>query len=711
MVNLGTIILSPANELEEVVVTAHKPIVAREIDRIAYDVTADPDAATDPLTEILRKVPLVTVEPDGTIKVKGGTGFKIYKNGRPNQAFSTNAKEIFRSLPANTIERIEVITDPGAREDSEGSTLVLNIVTKRSTTFRGVTGSVGTGMETRNDMIPEANAYITTQLDKVTLTATGSFKYSGNKAESPRETSGYKIYDSTGDISREETSSHDNRRNSYGNLEASWEPDSMNLLSVEAGIWHGAMHQRLHEKTELFSPAHELIYSYESHTYERPEHYTGVWGAANYQRLTRRKGETITLSYRMNHSRQKTESRTDYEDVFGSPMDYTSTLSRSDLSYSAHTLQLDWKRPLSHPLTMNIGAKATFRRQASDVFNEYIPINSTHTEFHHNYTIAGTYFDFVYNQEKINARLGLRYEYSHLSANYGQDAKPGFARDLNDFTPNAAIMWQVSDQYSMKLGYSTSISRPSISMLNPAVTLTPSTVQYGNPNLKSAFNQSFTLTGSWFLSNFMLEAAADFSLCNNNPIEHYWTKDNVEYSSYAGNGRLRTAYLGLWASWNMTDKTELGLNASGIYNYNRLQTNSFHGWMGIFSPQLSQTLPWGLRLSFWASVSTPTFHSLYTTVSTKRDFSWLDYGVNLKRSFLKDNRLYVGLSVVNPFLRNTTSVATYHNAGYTGEAVSTNRYGTYGVLRITYRFGNLKARVRKTDASIENTDTAPLAGS
>ncbi len=113
-------VLENKNELGEVEVVAQRPLVTREIDRIGYDVKADPESQTNTLQEMLRKVPLVTVEADGTIKVKGSTSFKIYKNGRPNNSFTKNAKDIFAAIPASSIKKIEVITDPGAREDAEG---------------------------------------------------------------------------------------------------------------------------------------------------------------------------------------------------------------------------------------------------------------------------------------------------------------------------------------------------------------------------------------------------------------------------------------------------------------------------------------------------------------------------------------------------------------------------------------------------------------
>ncbi len=172
--NLGAIVMpAVATELAEITVTAQRPLVIKEIDRLSYDVLSDTESQTAPLLDILRKVPLVSVDAEGNIKVNGSDNFTIYKNGRPNNSFSKNAKDIFRALPASTIKKIEVITDPGAREDAEGVGAILNIVTASGTSLKGVTGSVGLYADINNP-VPQANAYLTTQIDKVTFSVMGS---------------------------------------------------------------------------------------------------------------------------------------------------------------------------------------------------------------------------------------------------------------------------------------------------------------------------------------------------------------------------------------------------------------------------------------------------------------------------------------------------------------------------------------------------------
>ena len=153
--------------LEGVTVKAQRQLVKTEIDRIGYDVQGDEEAKTENVLELLKKVPLVTVDGEDNILVRGNAQYKIYKNGHYDPSLSKNAKEIFRSMPANMVKRVEVITDPGAREDAEGVNAVLNIVMMDNSKMDGVTGTVTGGYTSLEH--PNLNTFLTTQLGKAII--------------------------------------------------------------------------------------------------------------------------------------------------------------------------------------------------------------------------------------------------------------------------------------------------------------------------------------------------------------------------------------------------------------------------------------------------------------------------------------------------------------------------------------------------------------
>lgn len=172
--------------LKGVEVVAQKPLVKAEIDKISYSIEDDPDSKTNTTLEMLRKVPLVTVDGEDNIEVNGSSNFKVHVNGKPNTLMSNNPKEVLRSLPANSVKSIEVITEPGAKYDAEGIGGILNIITTDAkmqgynVTLGGNAGNMGVS----------GYAYGTVQVGKFTVTGNYSYNYQNqprNYSESGRE--------------------------------------------------------------------------------------------------------------------------------------------------------------------------------------------------------------------------------------------------------------------------------------------------------------------------------------------------------------------------------------------------------------------------------------------------------------------------------------------------------------------------------------------
>ena len=127
--DLGTIYVeNDADFLEAATVSAQVPFIKTEVDKLTYKISEDPDAQTSNALDMLRKVPRVTVDADDNIMVNGQGNFKIYVNGKPSGMFSSQPGKILKGMPAESIKRVEVISDPGAKYDAEGVGGILNIV-------------------------------------------------------------------------------------------------------------------------------------------------------------------------------------------------------------------------------------------------------------------------------------------------------------------------------------------------------------------------------------------------------------------------------------------------------------------------------------------------------------------------------------------------------------------------------------------------------
>lgn len=704
--DLGRIVMmSFGKELGEVTVTALKPVVSREIDRIAYDVQSDEDSKTSQLNEILNKVPLVSVDPDGTIRVKGGTDFKIYKNGRPNKSMQGNAKDIFKSIPASMIKKVEVITDPGAREDAEGSSAILNIVMVENTYTKGVIGNVGLNYNTSSD-IPTPNIWLSGQVDKVTLSAYAGM-YSNPKRSSESHGRVIADYDQSGDRMVRQQESRGANTGGWGGFEASWEIDTLNLLTAELNAYIGRYKSWTTQDIAMYDSRNNPLYSYRQHQVLDPSQYWDFTGSVNYQHSTRRKGEHFVVSYMVSTTNQTKNDSTYLSDMVNSPVGYTGWKSDNDLNFIEHTGQFDWRRPFGKIHTLEMGMKGIIRRNHSITTQSYTGIGRDSIDYSHQTYVGAVYADYRANVGRWGFRAGLRYELSKLNSEYVDEMHPAYHATLNDVCPNAAISYNINDANSLKIGYSSSINRPGISYLNPAVIYTPLTESHGNPDLKSARNHSLTLNYSFFSRKVSVDLNASFNTTRNGIIEtRTIDENNVVHSTFENSGRTSIMTLSFWGMWRPTSKTSLSINGfvrGASYRNDNLGLKG-SGFGQRYNLFLNQNLPWKLRLSVGGGMFYFPVQGLYN----RSDFCWSSavyYNMSLMRSFLKEDRLTVRIGAHNPVWAkyNHTSSNTINMPVKWQNDNWTKRVPNYFVS-VSYRFGSMNIRVKKTSASINNDD-------
>ena len=169
-------------ELQDVVVVQQKSLVKSDIDKLTYDIESDPDSKSNTILEMLRKIPMVTVDGEDNIQVNGSSSFKVYVNNKPNQMMSNNPKEVLKSMPATSIKKIEVITNPGPKYDAEGVGGILNIITHN----QGIEGYTATFSGSVSNRGAAGSTYATVKSGKLTMSANYNYQYT----DSPRSYSG-----------------------------------------------------------------------------------------------------------------------------------------------------------------------------------------------------------------------------------------------------------------------------------------------------------------------------------------------------------------------------------------------------------------------------------------------------------------------------------------------------------------------------------------
>ena len=685
-------------ELEGVVIKAQKQLIKQEIDRIAYDVQSDEESKTQTVIDMLRKVPMVTVDGQDNILVKGNSSFKVYKNGHLDPSLTKNAKEVLKAMPATMVKRIEVITDPGAREDAEGVDAILNIVMVNGSKMQGITGVVSASYTSLSH--PNFYTSLTGQMGKLLLSVDYGFSKMTDK-DSYNRTEVDRTYLNTGNrmLSNSEGSNPGDIH--YTNLNASYDIDSLNLISASFGGYFYKLNVQGDGSTWL-GHDDQPIYSYNNH-YWMPGYQHHSWnGRLDYEHKTQRKGERLTLSYMLALTRQHTDQENTYTELVNVPFPYSGSMMKERERFTEHTFQADWLRPLGKGHQLEIGAKYIDRNNNSHNTQDFYDTDMlTSNEFQHTTRVLAGYADYIYKRNKWLARAGLCYEYSFMQGSYPDGKGESFDKHLGDWVPQATLKYQLTDAQSLKLNYTTSINRPGISYLNPAASITPTVVSQGNPNLESSHTQRLSLIYSYILPKLTFQFAPAYSFSSGGISSVQTAKGDVRYTTYDNILRYRRFSVEQYVQWKPFDGTTLIINNNLRYEHNENPNLGYctHGWSDIGYVHLTQKLPWKLRL--YLSVNGKIGHSPSGVYYIQH--SWYNYYASLQRSFLKGDRLTVRLGANSPFDKYLPSVAETVNGNYRDYQQSWNR-GRCFTISVNWRFGSLKSSVKKTEHSIENDD-------
>jgi hypothetical protein len=730
LVDFGTLYITDAsNELGQVEVVAQKPLVKADIDKIEYNVQDDPDSKSNSVLEMLRKVPLVTVDGEDNIKVNGSSSFKVYVNGKPNNMMSNNPTEVLKSMPANSIKHIEVITNPGPKYDAEGVGGILNIVTVGS----GLEGYTATFSGNVSNMGAGGGLFGTVKSGKLTVSA----RYNYNYNDRPRSYSGGNRR-TVGDVTEGSSDlDYDGSSKGHGNfqsgsMEASYEIDTLRLVSMSFGLWGGGNNSTSINNTLATAPGtSNELYRYVSDGRSKSSWYS-IDGGVDYQRMFHMKDRMFTLSYKINTSPQTSDSYSTYNDMHAAT-DWEDFLKRlydlnndGSQNTTEHTFQADYTTPIGKMHTLEAGAKYILRDNSSEddryerqigTTGDYVLDEEHSSHYKHQNDILAAYMGYGLRVKKISGRLGVRYEHTKQEVKYLLGKGDNFNKNFDDVVPSASIGYKLTDMSNLRFGYNMRIYRPGIWYLNPYLNdSNPTNISQGNSHLDSEKSHSFNLSYSNFTQKFNINLSARYSFTNNS-IEQVTeqvkdteiaglqnpTGKEVLYSTYQNIGKSRNASLSGYVNWNATSNTRIYANLYGNYTYmegaNGLKND---GWNLFAYGGAQQSLPHDWRISLNVYGQTPWI------MLQGKGSSFFDYGLSVNKSFL-NKRLTLSAFASNFFKKYTSPTSSIEGVGFTQD--SWNRYTRqrFGVS-VSYRIGELKASVKKAARTISNDDVKSGGG-
>lgn len=717
LTDLGTLLLKEnESTLGQATVTAERRLVKAEVDRVSYSMKEDPEAQTNSLLDMLRKVPMVTVDGEDNIKVNGSSGFKVYVNGKPNQMMSSNPSLILKNYPASAIKRVEVITDPGAKYDAEGTSGILNIVTDAETRTQGYTFSPNVSIKNRGAF---GSLFGMTQIGKLTLSLNfgiGNNKQPHNQAGSEREA----YNDATNHLLRSDGETFGHGVFKFGSLDASYEFDEHNLLSLSGGL-HGYRGKNYISNTfDMTAADASPVYSY--NLWSRNDIvYEGYNFSTDYQHTFNKEGQTLTLSYQMNTSPSSTKTETYYNDIENVPFTLKDRYADPDRHSAEHTGQLDFTTPLGKHHTLSVGTKYIFRlnrsnseelSRLSNSDDAFVRDEANSIDYRHHTDILAGYGEYALKMGAMSTRTGLRYEWSRNHVSYPDGKRETFSATFSDLVPSINFAYNVKPTVMLKAGYNLRIGRPDISYLSPYVSRpTAETQSYGNPNLDSEKAHNFELGFSAFGTKLNLNTTLGYSVLTNGLTGYTFLDDNnVLTKTYGNLLHKKSLSLNAFINWTIIKGTIVTFNCNCSYDdlkaYRFFNDENAHnsGFSGFFFGNLSQSLPAKLKLSLYGGGS-PGFQNLQGK-SSGHSF----YGMSLSRSFLKEDRLTLTLQASDFIHPKRTFRDETYSSTFRSMTMYKNDFLRFGI-GVRYRFGSLNTSVKKANRTIENTDVIQQSSS
>lgn len=705
-VNLKQIKLNQNQQvLQSVNVVSQRSQMSLEVDKKVFNVDQALTSAGSSASELLETIPSVEVDNEGSISLRGNTNVTIWIDGKPSGLTSDNQGQILEQMPADNIEKIEVITNPSAKFSPEGSSGIINIVLKKDKR-KGYYGSVqaGTGFDNDGHVSGNLNANINYNSAKWDAYLNFGIRH--------------------GVFSRHE-------RTDRTNLDANGDSVSFvnqlgnpvhtgNNLFARAGVTY---HMTDNDLLSL-----DLMGNFGKRTGENQNLYTsnvlGLYDTSwrNNESVNNNNGGSVSLSYRHKFSKESVldllgsfnqwnmngESfyRQTYDALYST--DTSCQMQKSDINTGFWTLQADYSNKFNDNMKLEAGYKGEWQGEESPVSTFYgvsreaLTENfSMYNDYIYNRNVQALYGTFSHKINKFAYQFGLRGEYTGVSTQslgYGETSAtaPSYDTSYFNFFPSLFLSYALPANHEIQLNYTRRISRPRGDRLNPFVHLQDTmNISFGNPYLLPEFSNSLEFN---YLKNWKLHtiSVSLYHRNTDNVIQRIRYRDGqVMKSTHVNVAHEQRSGLELISKNTLFKVLDLTTTLNFYYN----TMDSFVYWpdnnpaMMVTDPG-SESFAWNARMM--GSIVLPENFTLQITgsydaprlVAQGKRLANYGFDVGLKKSFL-DKKINLNVNVRDLF--NTRSWHTITEGsgfyqdyeGWRGRSVR---------VSLTYNFGNMRTK-------------------
>lgn len=475
---------SSSTELEQVVVEGQRELIEDKVDRVVYNAEQDLTTAGGDASDVLRRVPLLSVDLDGNVSLRGSSNITVLIDGKPSTITAGNLADALKQIPADEIKSVEVITSPSARYDAEGTGGIINIVTKKNN-LQGGTLSINSGVGFRGSNLSLNSGY---RKGKLGLSLGGN-GYAGYNILGSNDNLQIATDENGTELSRtnqfaETVSSRISGRYNFG-----WDYTFNKYHFIGGGVNYRIFDSRNDQDNRLTEVTDGSGTSSVVEDVFTLTNSNSVDINFNYIRSFEEKGKEISLISLYSQDVRNNDFTIDNLD-----QSIPSGLRNENISDNKEfTVQLDYVEPMGEKGRFETGLKNISRtvtsdfqlsRRQDDGSFDLVPGSDVNNFFRYVQNVsAGFVSGLMELPSDFTVQAGGRYEYTTIQANFeGQeDLEIG---DYGTFIPSVNLSKKLKNNITLKFGYSKRIARPSLQFLNPNINAAnPLNISQGNPDL------------------------------------------------------------------------------------------------------------------------------------------------------------------------------------------------------------------------------------
>ena len=682
--NMGTINLASSSKtLNQVDVVGQRALIENKIDKIVFNAEKDLTSTGGNASDVLRKVPLVAVDINGNVSLRGDQNVKVLINGKPSGAMANNLADVLRSFPADQIKSVEVITSPSAKYDAEGTAGIINIITK-SKNISGVSGAISGGIGTRQN---NGNANLNIKQNRLSITG----NFGGNFTWPQVTPTTFHSYNDSLNITNDQNSSRRIKRYAYtGSGELNYDFNNFNAIHSSIRFNQGGFKTDGTTDYHTVTPTQNLIYNAVNNT---KTVFGGFDWIADYTHKFKQEGHEITFSGEWSHS--KTD--VNYNNVFSSAN--ANQLATNGGVNNEYTAQVDYVLPVNKSIKMESGGKSIARiiSSNSDFFTktatqpDYVYDPTASNIYDYNQHVYAGYSVFSFTLPKNwSMQTGVRVENTQIdgkSANPNLGLQP-FNSSYTTFVPSFALSKQIGGTQTFKLSYSKRIQRPSLQFLNPFINKSnPQNISQGNPTLAPEVAQTVEFNYSTYIGASVINTSVYYKRTNN-IIESTTLPLTVTTTTFNNIGYNNSIGMSFFGSVTpikpLTFRTSINVytyNGKAYPQYAFLQSsNGAKLQYNIFGSG-SLTLKGGFTAETFAILNSPT-----RTIQGKNpSFGFIGFGM---RKEVMKKKASIGINTLSPFKNAIDFDQQISSRHFTQSSHTAFPFRSVG-LTFSYNFGKV----------------------